>query len=398
MTWVSIAAARGGCAVIVALLVVHTANAQEIIELPPENRWLDPQFEELYRVGVLRGEAWEQFGFVRRVAFDGAGQLYVFDKSARRIFVVNQRGQLRRTIGGPGEGPGEFRRPDGLAVMRDGRVVIADIGHLAFHIFNPDGEYERRVRMSLGSAILTLNEYMPDPRGNAVVTAVGSQPLVIKWLDEGQDNKSHLSLPIERLLLTGDVVAKETIAEGWLSAETDWLPDRPVFGPRMLVGVLPDGNVAFSDSSAYTIKITRPGGVGVSRLLRRPLEPIPVTNRMIAFEKERQRGRIPPGMERHARQRIATLRFFDEVAILRDLKTGWSGEIWVQRHGAEPVDDGGPIDVLTMEGLYIGSYRTGTVKMPDAFGPDGLVAFIELGNLDEPTVVVKRLPMQVRLR
>ena len=34
--------------------------------------------------------------------------------------------------------------------------------------------------------------------------------------------------------------------------------------------------------------------------------------------------------------------------------------------------------------------------MPDAFGPDGLVAFVELDELDVPTIVVKTLPAEVR--
>ena len=51
----------------------------------------------------------------------------------------------------------------------------------------------------------------------------------------------------------------------------------------------------------------------------------------------------------------------------------------------------GPIDVLTMDGRYLGSYPSGTI-MPSAFGPDGLVAFIEASELGVPVVVVKRLP------
>ena len=34
--------------------------------------------------------------------------------------------------------------------------------------------------------------------------------------------------------------------------------------------------------------------------------------------------------------------------------------------------------------------------MPDAFGPDGLVAFIERDELGAPALVVRRLPTGVR--
>ena len=34
--------------------------------------------------------------------------------------------------------------------------------------------------------------------------------------------------------------------------------------------------------------------------------------------------------------------------------------------------------------------------MPDAFGPDGLAVFIELDEFDVASVVVRRLPVEVR--
>jgi len=35
------------------------------------DRRLEPDFEEAYRVGSVTGEAWEQFGNVRALGFDG---------------------------------------------------------------------------------------------------------------------------------------------------------------------------------------------------------------------------------------------------------------------------------------------------------------------------------------
>ena len=36
-------------------------SAQEIIQLPAEDEWLAADFEEVYRVGSVAGEDWEQF-------------------------------------------------------------------------------------------------------------------------------------------------------------------------------------------------------------------------------------------------------------------------------------------------------------------------------------------------
>ena len=384
--------AAAGC-----LALVASGYAQELIDLPAEDRRLDPQFEELYRIGTLSGEDWEQFGSVDKVAFDGAGQLYILDGQDRSILVLGGEGELRRTLGGPGEGPGEFLSPQGLAVMRDGRIAVADMGHHAYHLFNADGGFDRRVRMA-GSMIIVLTDYLPDPGGEAVISALGYRPLAIAVL-AGADRPRYSSRPVVRHILSGEAVTTDTVAVGWLPPGGD-LVERVVFGPRILLGVLPDGSVAFSDSSAYAVKLARPGA-GVWRILRRPLSPIPVTNRIIDAEMDRQRkesagiaDRILGGVEsflQSERYRIANLEFFEEVSILRELGTGWNGEIWVQRHGEEPHDDLGPIDVLAMDGRYIGTYPAGATAMPDAFGPDGLAAFIERDELDVRTVVVKRL-------
>ena len=105
------------------------AHAQEIIDLPAEDRTLELALEELYRLGTLAGEEWEQFGDVQSVAFDAAGNLLVFDQHdlAQKIYVVDPEGRLVREMGGRGEGPGEFGKAVAMAVMPDGRVVVSDL-------------------------------------------------------------------------------------------------------------------------------------------------------------------------------------------------------------------------------------------------------------------------------
>ena len=102
----------------------------------------------------------------------------------------------------------------------------------------------------------------------------------------------------------------------------------------------------------------------------------------------------PKEQRNKRREDIENLQFFSEIPVIRDLRTSWNGMIWVRRRGEAP-DSDGPVDVLGMDGRYVGSYRLGTTEIPDAFGPDGLVAFIEEDELEVKTVVVKRVPREV---
>ena len=82
--------------------------------------------------------------------------------------------------------------------------------------------------------------------------------------------------------------------------------------------------------------------------------------------------------------------YYHELPVIRGLEVTWEGRIWVLRWGAEPWSYG-PIDVVTPDGRYLGSYPAGATALPAAFGPDGLAAFIETDELGVQNVIVKRI-------
>ena len=66
--------------------------------------------------------------------------------------------------------------------------------------------------------------------------------------------------------------------------------------------------------------------------------------------------------------------------------------LWVERVG--PVwGQPGPIDLVSPDGAYLGTIDADRTRLPAAFGPGGLAAFIELDALDVPTVVVRRITL-----
>ncbi|MDE2873683.1 MAG: hypothetical protein OXQ94_18595 [Gemmatimonadota bacterium] len=391
-------------------------NAQQVIQLPAEDRWLDVEVVELYRLGSMAGEAWEQFGRVHDVAFDGSGNLHILDVQIHRVFVVGPHGHLLREFGGKGEGPGEFGSAHGLAVMRDGRVVVSDSDRAVFHVFDANGDFERTVAMDLAAAAWNLGTIVAQPGAEAIIAV---PTLADELLVTGCCGlpPAPSSLAIERIVLGGEEAGTDTIAEGWLPALDSrralaaargnpnigramslfpaLFPElRRAYAPGFHWGVLSDGGVAFSDSSTYDVEIAA-AGAGVVRVLRRSIRPEPVTNRLVRAERRRRLTELEatadPGEDlREDREWIANLEFFPEVPVIRGLAGTWDGHIWVLRRGEEPLGDG-PIDVLAAEGRYLGSYRAGATGMPDAFGPDGLVAFVDRDELDVQTVVVTRV-------
>ncbi|MCZ0934993.1 MAG: hypothetical protein OXJ54_07410 [Gemmatimonadetes bacterium] len=282
--------------------------------------------------------------------------------------------------------------------------MIANLGHQAYQVFDTHGEYERQVRTDSERGHRVPWMF---PEHNAESVVVGSQLAGVFFLGGLPENVGPPARRVERWSFAGEEVERETIAEAWEPPRGEE-NRRLAFEPELEVDVLPDGWLAYSDSSDYAIKIAS-SETGVSRILTRPFSPEPVTERMERAERDRRlreagRGSVIRGAggitvtggggSDRVRERIETLKFFDEVPLVRGLRTTWNGRIWVQRRGDAPLDDG-PIDVLTVDGGYVGSYRTDAPPLPDAFGPGGLVAFIERDELDVQSVVVKRLPPDV---
>lgn len=407
-----------------------------------QDRPLTADFEEVYRVGGLNAPARAQFGDplgggVLPMGFDGAANLHVLDPDASRVVVIDSRGELVRTVGRKGEGPGEFIRPIELGVWHDGRFVVMDPGHQAFQIFGPDGGLDHFVKTGGAPIFVRFLATRADPRADAMIVQ-GPPPNPARWAiaesvtgakpDERVDDRG-----LERLDLRADVMTVEPVLQAWrLPRDEDEWPRpedlrnaspadlarmaseiegmRRFLEPELLWDILPDGTIAYSDSSAYAIKLARSGGEVID-VLGRPLPPEPVTQRIrsaliaeeIRIERQyiaeiaSQGGEMPiQEMFNESRRQIENGKFFAEVPVVRGLRATWEGGLWIQRRGEEPWSDEGPIDVFGADREYVGTLAAGAPGMPTAFGPGGLVAYWEFDEFDVPTIVVKRLPAEVR--
>ncbi len=78
------------------------------------------------------------------VAVGPGGDIYVSDGYGNTmVHCFAPDGALKRSWGGRGSGPGEFTTPHGIAVLRDGRVVVGDRENNRAQVFTPEGDYLR---------------------------------------------------------------------------------------------------------------------------------------------------------------------------------------------------------------------------------------------------------------
>jgi sugar lactone lactonase YvrE len=73
------------------------------------------------------------------VAVDKNGNVYVADTWNNRIQVFDADGAFIRTFGEAGDGPGYFARPKGISIDGDGHVWVADAVQERVQVFTPEG-------------------------------------------------------------------------------------------------------------------------------------------------------------------------------------------------------------------------------------------------------------------
>ena len=417
MRWQSRSHAVNGTWPTVGLLATLGAvgvQAQEVVDLPAEDLPLSANLDQVYRIGSAVAQSeWEQFTAVQHIGFDGAGNLYILDapgpEAGTRVVIVDPAGRHVKDFGRQGEGPGEFQWPRRMVVWADGRTLVEDVLHMGSHVFGPEGDFERIVRGAVGPNL------RPDPVDASTVVGVS-------WRREDQGRRA-----IIRFDLSSDEVSERTLVEAWVPQP--WAEGRgaPVtleefvgevwaFEPALLFDVLPSGGVVFADSSAYAVKLTDRSGM-VTRIVRRPIPPLRATEAIKRAERDRRLeeqawnrrttsgGGGEPTAEMEALDRamaaarraaVENMQFFPEVPVIAALRATWDGTLWVQRSAEPGSSESGAIDVISPDGRYIGTFPRGSLAMPDAFGPDGLTAFIETDELDVPVITVRRLPVEVR--
>ncbi|MBI5878386.1 MAG: NHL repeat-containing protein [Chloroflexi bacterium] len=75
------------------------------------------------------------------VAISAANTLYATDTANDRIMTFEFSGKYLSIFGGAGNTPGKLRRPLGLTIDKQGRLVVADTGNQRLSIFGADGSF-----------------------------------------------------------------------------------------------------------------------------------------------------------------------------------------------------------------------------------------------------------------
>ncbi len=386
---------------------------------------LNAVIEEMYTAGTFSGEDWETFGRISDVDFDAAGNLHVLDEGNYRVVVLDRDGALVRMFGSQGEGPGELSRPTSAAILDDGRLVVYDMSFPgALEVFDQEGSFIQSTAVDPlegmpGELLLPLD-------GDRMVTTGGLKIRMAGQAEPDEPAEDEHLRDIDVFSLDGS--QKEVLYRAWNLPPAEQVEEftatnaagqnsfslglqrMRAFRPPLHIGVMADGRVAVVDSVGYTVKLIGEDGT-VTGMIGRDIAPEAVTEAIQEAERARQiealsenagatvrflggtdvaSGEAAEQLREQMLPMVENMLFPEEIPVVAGIAVDFEGRLWVARTAPGGNGDG-PIDIISPEGDYVGTLPSDGPRIPDAFGPDGLMAFVETGDLDVPGVRVIRL-------
>ncbi|MFW6201430.1 MAG: 6-bladed beta-propeller, partial [Gemmatimonadota bacterium] len=111
--------------------------------------------EEL-RLGQSTGTGPDIFGNIMAVETDRQGRIYIADNHAHEIRFFDAAGRFLRTVGGQGEGPGEFNLISGVLWHPDGMLWVMDPRNFRLTALSGSGDFLGGHRRELGFYYTTI--------------------------------------------------------------------------------------------------------------------------------------------------------------------------------------------------------------------------------------------------
>ena len=162
------------------------------------------------------GEPGEPFRRPADVAISGSGEIFVADGyDNSRVHKFSSDGELLKSWGKKGKGPGEFNLPHGIWVDKDDYVWVTDRENNRIQIFSAEGSYVRQLTHFVQPSEVFIDAddivYVPEISGRMSIMSMDGQ-LLARWGGE----KSFLLEYVSKV--QGDFISYRDIVNQVLKA------------------------------------------------------------------------------------------------------------------------------------------------------------------------------------
>lgn len=379
--------------------VVDSAGVRiATIGLPPSSLriWTLAPTAELVLNGAETGDstAFAQVGPVRWLSNGG---LVVADAGSQRLLVFDAGGRLVRTLGRRGDGPGEFRRLDGLAVWPGDTLTTFDPRQRRLSVWHPDTGLVRSMNLAGDGS---FDSWPADAwlwRGAVVVFQLSLVPL-----DSVPAGSGVRRWPTRAQLALRDTSGRTLIESARFDGPYSGLVEngdvRLPFANRPFVAVSRD-RVHFGSGSVFEITSLdtafRPAGIIRWPAQSEPLEPGEIARLKAELDRLLVQQNVPPGPRTALNQSFAPEILPDERPAIGRVFAGADGRLWAERF--EPVRLGTALQtpgdrwtILEADGAPVATLRLPALTRLEDVRGDRVVV-VQRDSLDVQTVAIFRI-------
>lgn len=220
------------------------------------------------------------FGSVSDIAVAGDGRIFVLDGRARHVKMLRPEGTLLDSIGGEGQGPGEFQGPRQIVVARGDSLFVLDAQSRRISVFSPSRDFAYGVPFETGGA--AVEELMVPEDAPGFLLALASFPTP----GTSEEERVYTVQRIDASGAPGDTIVtgptRETIS---LDKGNFYVFHFVPFGVQPDVALGPAGHVHFGRTDSLRMDVySRSGARQPSVSI--PFDPVPITDEERTAELE----------------------------------------------------------------------------------------------------------------
>ncbi|MDH5706622.1 MAG: 6-bladed beta-propeller [Candidatus Aminicenantes bacterium] len=212
------------------------------------------------------------FERVRNIDVDKNDNIYVLDYKAVQIRIFDKNGELIRTFGSKGQGPGEMQYPFFMQITSKEEVMVFDPLTRRLLFFSMEGKYLRQT--STARIENPMHPIKLDSRGELIALLVPPPPMGGEELKKFDSNLDLLMM-----------ISKGEEDDSYLRRETRAME------PSLYCVVIQNDNIVWGNSKRYEVHILNPEGRLIRKIIK-DYEPVNVTEEDQKRYKERL-SRIP---------------------------------------------------------------------------------------------------------
>jgi hypothetical protein len=283
------------------------------------------------------------------------GRIAVADRGSQTLRVFDARGAHLRDIGREGEGPGEFRAIDGVALLRGDSIAAWDQRLGRMSVFDPAGRLARELTQRGLGLFPRMTGVLDD--GSVVLTA-GMQPS--RAMPAGtaprRDSVTYLHVGPDGALL--DTLGRYPGAETVMLASAGAMTvEEVVFGRDFHLVVGRDRYYGADDDHFEVVEYRFPATP--VRRIRRPDPSRGVSDADVArfMEQPRDVSGVPPQLRAQLAKRNPDVPHRPTLPAFESLLLDADGYLWVEHPRVTDVDPG-RWDVFDSEGEWVTTVAT----------------------------------------